>query len=153
MPAFCRENGFREPRDKNNTALQSAFGAPGQGAFDVLKRDTTLMTSIGNVLSVWAIDSAPLYEAYPVHVRLVEGFKGGVFFVDIGGGLGQRSKQLRQAMPDLPGRFVVEDMQISSEQRGTGDGVELCGHDFFQEQPVKGETRRLESGRRSLTDN
>ena len=59
-------------------------------------------------------------------------------FVDVGGGYGHEAAALKKHYPNLPGRFVVQDLpQIVSEIK-LEDGVEAMAHDFFTPQPQKG---------------
>ena len=60
-----------------------------------------------------------------------------ILFVDIGGGMGHEGLALKNRYPNLPGRFVNQDLpQIVSDQKL--DGIESMAHDFFTPQPLKG---------------
>jgi len=80
-------------------------------------------------------------QVFPVDKKLVDGFKqdkDAVVFVDVGGGLGQEIGMLRQMVPELPGRTVLQEVpDLVKEAAGT-DGVEVMEYDFFTPQPVHG---------------
>lgn len=80
-------------------------------------------------------------EFYPVLERLGRDAKRdkiAVAMVDVGGGYGHQAIEVKAKFPQLPGRFVVQDLPqgLLSERR---EDVEYMEHDFFTEQPVKGE--------------
>lgn len=63
-----------------------------------------------------------------------------VLFVDVGGGIGSQCALLKDRLPDLPGRVVLQDLPIVVQHALPTEGVENMSHDFWNEQPVKGET-------------
>lgn len=97
----------------------------------------------GVLMSTWGEGHALLQHLYPVKEKLVGGYDAGissVLFVDVGGGYGQKSIVLKQAIPDLSGKIIVQDQPMFIDEAPTVDGIEFMAHDFFTEQPVKGET-------------
>lgn len=63
-----------------------------------------------------------------------------IMFVDIGGGMGHEGLALKKRYPNLPGRFVNQDLpQIVSDQKL--HGIESIAHDFFTPQPLKDKHR------------
>lgn len=65
---------------------------------------------------------------------------GGPVLVDIGGNTGQQAARLVAQYPALAGRVVVEDREETIANAPAVKGVQLLAHDFFQPQPVKGES-------------
>ncbi|KAL9120610.1 MAG: hypothetical protein Q9187_002836 [Circinaria calcarea] len=60
-----------------------------------------------------------------------------ILFVDVGGGFGHQAVALRKRFPNLPGRFVLQD--LPSAVAGLQlEGVEATVHDFLRPQPLKG---------------
>ena len=59
-------------------------------------------------------------------------------FVDVGGGYGQKAISLKRAFPQLPGRFIVQDLPGTVTNAPQVPEIETMGHDFFTEQPIKG---------------
>lgn len=60
------------------------------------------------------------------------------FFVDLGGGLGHQSIALREKLPDLPNRIILQDIPATLEHAINHPGVEIVVQDFFQTQVIAG---------------
>lgn len=81
-------------------------------------------------------------DTFPVKETLGTDARDGpaaIMFVDIGGGMGQEAVALKKRFPDLPGRFVVQDLPQIVSKHILNDGIESMAHDFFTPQPVEGE--------------
>ena len=79
-------------------------------------------------------------DYYPVLERLGDGANedpSSVMMVDVGGGYGHQTLGLRRKFPQLPGRFVVQDIPQGLPTERTSE-VEYMEHDFTLEQPIKG---------------
>ncbi|KAL1872959.1 hypothetical protein Daus18300_004099 [Diaporthe australafricana] len=63
---------------------------------------------------------------------------GEVVFVDVGGGNGSQCAALKKSLPDLKGRFVLQDRAYVLEKAPEVEGMEKMPYDFFTEQPVIG---------------
>lgn len=85
---------------------------------------------------------------YPVPT-LIEGADHGeddVLLVDVGGSVGHDLSEFRRKWPDAPGKLVLQDLPAVIEQAKTTDlhpSIVPMAHDFFQEQPIKGESSRF----------
>ncbi|KAK6209763.1 hypothetical protein QIS74_11347 [Colletotrichum tabaci] len=79
---------------------------------------------------------------YPVKERLINGFDhsgDGLLLVDIGGSFGHDIDEFRRKQPAAPGRLVAQDLPSFINQiEKLDDRIERIGHDFFNEQPIKG---------------
>ena len=62
-----------------------------------------------------------------------------IMFVDVGGGMGHEAVGLKKRFPDLPGRFVVQDLPHVVSGLNLDAEVESMAHDFFTPQPLQGE--------------
>jgi demethylsterigmatocystin 6-O-methyltransferase len=60
-------------------------------------------------------------------------------FVDIGGNIGHQCARLKARYPELKGKVVLQDREETIARAPKIEGVEFMVHDFFTEQPVKGE--------------
>ena len=103
----------------------------------------TALQGFSTLMNVWAEGFTQISSIYPVEVRLGEGFDPeSVMFVDIGGGWGQHTVALKKALPNLPGRFVVQDVPRVIETAPKNDssykGIKMVAHDFMTPQPIKG---------------
>lgn len=70
-------------------------------------------------------------------------------FVDVGGGNGSQCALLKRKLPNLPGRVILQDMPVVTQNALPTPGVEIMDHNFWNEQPVKGKTPRLRISHRN----
>ena len=62
-----------------------------------------------------------------------------MFFVDVGGGIGHQSIALREKLPDLKNRIIVQDIPATLAHAIPHSGVEFLEQDFFQLQIITGQ--------------
>lgn len=92
-------------------------------------------------MSTWGEGNSLIQDLYPIAGDLAKGYDSETaFWVDVGGGYGQKTVALKKAFPDLPGRFVVQDLPGTVVNAPPHDGIEYIGHDFFTEQTIKGKS-------------
>ena len=95
----------------------------------------------GILMSTWGEDNSLIQDVCPIQDKLLSGFEASeqaVMWVDVGGGYGQKTIALKRAAPELPGRFIVQDLPGTIQNAPKHEGIEYQEHDFFTEQPVKG---------------
>jgi hypothetical protein len=63
------------------------------------------------------------------------------FFIDLGGGIGQQSVALREKLPQLPNRIIVQDIPATLQHAIKHPSVETMVQEFFQPQVLKGRSR------------
>ena len=139
LPAYLKENNYRNPTDSLNTAFQKAHNTTIHFIpFLATKPDfqrffQVYMSAFDEGRSNWT-------DFFPVEEEIGKGARQdpeAIMFVDVGGGMGHEGLALKKRYPDLPGRFVNQDLpQIVSDQKL--DGVESMAHDFFTPQPLQG---------------
>ncbi|KAK0302549.1 hypothetical protein LTR01_008685 [Friedmanniomyces endolithicus] len=81
------------------------------------------------------------FDIYPASARLADARKksDNVLIVDVGGGPGQEIVRLKERHPELPGRYVLQDLPITLDRIvSVPEGVEKMPYDFFTPQPVVG---------------
>lgn len=61
-----------------------------------------------------------------------------VAFVDVGGGNGQQCASLKEKLPQISGRVVLQDRPEVLDKALSVDGMEKMSYDYLTEQPVKG---------------
>ena len=141
-PSLLAQNGFQNPTDPLNTAMQLAFDAPGKAPYDIFASQPESAKAIGIIMAAIGVPKIYRIESvYPIRERLVKGFDESLqdaLFVDIGSGNGHVVVGLQSAMPDLPGRLVAQDLPTVIRAASTPPpGVEMQAYDFFTEQPIK----------------
>ena len=98
---------------------------------------------------------------YPVQERIVEGMlvvgndeEDGVAIVDVGGGMGHDLVELKRKCPELRGRFILQDLgQVIEQIPLPLEGIEANIHDFYTEQPVKGNQSPLNGNPQAFLPN
>lgn len=84
------------------------------------------------------------HEIFPMAKELGPGAKTDkdqVLIVDVGGNKGHDLGSFRKAHPEIPGRFILQDLDAMIkrvEKDGPPEGVETQVYDFFTPQPIKG---------------
>ena len=141
-PNLLAQNGFQNPTDPLNTAMQLAFDAPGKAQYAIYVSKPESAKALGTLLAAMGVPKIYRIESvYPIRERLVHGFDESLqdaLFVDIGAGNAHVVAGLRSAMPDLPGRMVAQDLpSVIAAVSGLPPGVEMQAYDFFTEQPIK----------------
>ena len=101
------------------------------------------MTATHAGLSSWMDD-----HAFPFAVNLLEGAStetDAVFFVDIGGGNGHDVSELCRRHPEISNRMVLQDQaNVVENVKSLDPRIEVMGHNFFEEQPIKGRCFEIE---------
>jgi len=85
--------------------------------------------------------SKKLHETVPVEEILGNSTNEDiVLLVDVGGNTGLDTVRFHQAWSKLPGKRIVQDLPatIDTLDRDQLKPIEVMGHNFFTEQPVKG---------------
>ena len=144
LPAFLADTKYTSPADIKNGPFQYGQGTK-LDAWEWKLQHPKVEQAFHNYMAgyhqgrpSWMDDGF-----YPVHHRLVKGIKTGakeVAIVDIGGNLGHDLEELKSKRPNLPGRFVLQDKaDVTAKFTDSGKGIEAMSHDFFTEQPIKGQ--------------
>jgi demethylsterigmatocystin 6-O-methyltransferase len=143
LPGFLASTGYKSPTDPADTALQAAFNAKGKDLINILMSKPDSARGFGTLMSTWGEGNSLIQNLIPLDEMLGKSFEESaeaVMWVDVGGGYGQKTIALKQALPTLPGRFIVQDLPGTVENAPKHEGIELIGHDFFTEQPIKGKS-------------
>ena len=141
LPAYLEAKNYENPTDAMDTAFHVAHHTTDHVMTfiatkpDFQKAFQMYMSGFNEGRSSW-MDIFPVKENLGTDAR---DDQAAVMFVDIGGGMGHEAVALKKRFPDLPGRFVVQDLpQVVSGQTLVAE-VESMAHDFFTPQPLKGE--------------
>jgi len=144
MPAYFKKNNYKNPEDLSNTPAHLARSGGKLQWGSMFSSDPDWARRAHNHIVSASMGRPRWYSPDGVDVQkiLVEGFKGGehdVLFVDQGGSVGRDITRFRNSWPQLPGRFILEDLpDVVSQATNLPPGVEAHAHDFFTPQPIKG---------------
>lgn len=140
LPAFLAKTKYQDITDADHTAFQEAFPTD-LPAFMWLPSQPERFGPLQQVMTVQGAMGVPWFTVFPFE-RELEGFDGQCVLVDVGGGFGHQCTALLNAFPQLKDKLVLQDLPQTLAQLPPGitipGGIEAVGHDFFQEQPVKG---------------
>lgn len=150
MPKFLRETKYNLPTEPTDTLGQYAHQTR-LPVFEYLQSIPSLFSDfnlfMGNTMGAreyW-------HEWYDVEGRLLAGFdasRGSALLVDVGGGKGHDLQSFYDAFGNPSWKdqrqLVLQDLGHLLESvpdESLPPAVEKMAHDFFTEQPVKGESR------------
>lgn len=140
LPTFLAENKYQDVTDAAHTAFQKAFPTE-LPAFMWLPTQPERFGPLQQVMTVQGAVGVPWFTVFPFEHELA-GFDGQHVLVDVGGGFGHQCAALLGAFPQLKGKLVLQDLPQALAHLPPGmaipEGIEAVGHDFFQEQPIKG---------------
>ena len=125
--------------DPMNTPLQKAFNS--KSHFFPLMKERGILPSFDTFMTVQKQGRPNFADFFPVKSQLIDGFKtadDAVMLVDVGGGRGQEILELRQKVPDLPGRTILQETPGLVGSLSQTPGIEIMEHDFFKPQPIRG---------------
>lgn len=138
LPAYLKENDYRNPTDSMNAAFHKAHNSTSH-FITFLATKPEFQRSFQIYMSGFDEGRTNWTDIFPVEEEIGKGARQdpeAILFVDIGGGMGHEGLALKKRYPNLPGRFVNQDLpQIVSDQKL--DGVESMVYDFFTPQPLK----------------
>ncbi|KAJ5727174.1 hypothetical protein N7493_004994 [Penicillium malachiteum] len=145
FPEYLRKINYRNP-DDSLTPLQYANNIKIDG-FTWLAQNPESLTRFNSFMEGHLGNRPDWGDWFPVQEQLLDhaGLKPDApFLVDIGAGRGHDLVAFRKRFPDIPGRFVLEDLpHVIEEIRGVQDlenaGIETVPYNFFTDvQPVQG---------------
>ncbi|KAH9841295.1 putative O-methyltransferase, partial [Teratosphaeria destructans] len=140
---LMREKGFlsKQYGDDQPNPMQLVFGQP---YFDYLDSREEYQKAFDDSMAARKFGTQfQWFELYPAEQRLIQAHKGNpeaVLVCDVGGGQGHSLARFRERYPHIRGRLVVQDLATSFQGIKVPFGVEAMPHNFFDPQPVKGET-------------
>jgi hypothetical protein len=91
-------------------------------------------------MAIWTVGIFPFEaELSKIHTE-----DDTVLLVDIGGGKGQATRQIKQLCANIKGRIILQDREVvTSSITEEMPGIEVMGYDFFTPQPIKGTSSLL----------
>ncbi|KAF2727138.1 S-adenosyl-L-methionine-dependent methyltransferase, partial [Polyplosphaeria fusca] len=139
LPEFLERSGYRNPTDSNNTAWQVGWNTT-ENCFEWMSSHPHAVEALNTHLATRRQNQPSWVQSYPVRERVdAKNFSSDrTLFVDIGGNIGHKAIEFRNAYPELPGRVIVQDLPFAVNNAIKAPGVEAMVHDFNHAQPIKG---------------
>lgn len=142
---FAKKTNYREPHDVFNSPLQYGYNTKFD-CFSHFAANPPYDMQFAQHMGAYRQGRPSWMDKgfYPVKERLLDGYdhsKDGVLLVDVGGSFGHDIDEFRKKYPKAPGRLVLQDLPSVINQIDKLDNtIERMGHDFFDEQPIKGKS-------------
>ncbi|KAJ5759510.1 S-adenosyl-L-methionine-dependent methyltransferase [Penicillium odoratum] len=139
---YMRGPGIQQFADEPDaiTLFKYAYGT--DVIFGLLEKNPEQKEAFDDYMAARRVDDMPQwFEIYPIAstLRSLPYDPSAALIVDVGGGPGQELIRFKERYPDLPGRFVLQDLPITLNRIvALPEGIEAVEYDFFTPQPVKG---------------
>lgn len=145
LPAYLKENGFKNPTDVNDCNLQFWQGDKDANMFAYVGTNPKLTGDFNDAMECHSkYNLTPWPEVYPTDTVVAAAKPGVPLVVDVGGGKGHDLKKFLARHPEAcetPGSLVLQDLPDilkGVEAELATPAIKVQPHDFFTEQPVKG---------------
>lgn len=140
LPEYLAETGWKIPSDVTDTPFHRGHHTA-KPIFDYYAQDTNWLPHFNNSLA--AVQEMNVYNAaleVPWPSILGQVASHDVALVDVGGANGHVLQQILNKYPQLPGRFVLQDLTqtVTRVPHDLSPRIEVIAHDFFTPQPIKG---------------
>lgn len=141
LPSFLAKTKYQNPADSNNCAFQEGFHTR-ENLFDWFPKHPELLNDFNLWMTGQRDGRTNWLDFFPFEERVARGFErgdGSVMLIDVGGGRGQEVEAIKNKHPHLPGRFLLQDLPNTIRKALPVPGMEAVAHDFFTQQPIKGQ--------------
>lgn len=125
-------------QDLSNNAWLNTYG---DNFFDYLGKQPALQADFDSAMAVQEFMPPMALPQYPFSEikQTLSKEPNAITLVDVGGGKGQYLTRIIQQNPDLPGRFIVQDLPETTDRVDKAKvPFEVMPHNFFESQPVRG---------------
>ena len=141
LPDFLANTNYQNPTDSSHCAFNDAFHTTGN-IFEWFPKNPKQLEYFNLFMTGQREGRANWLDFYPLKAQIVDGFQGSddaVILVDVGGAMGHEILAIKEKYPNLPGKLVLQDLPDTVKQVTIIPGMQAMAHDFFTEQPLKGE--------------
>lgn len=133
LPSYFASRGFHEPSSQKSGPYAERFGCT---YWQRVNQSPKLKDDFDTYMAAHKKGGSSIVDLLPV-ASLVDGYDKNfpVLLVDIGGGVGHQSRELRSRYPYLEGEIVVQDLRVSKELELAG--IRGMEYNFFTPQPIR----------------
>ena len=138
---FFKENGWENPILPRNNPYTFAHKTNNQTMWEFLddRPERAKVFNYAMAAQSRAINWTGGIFPFEAELRKYETDENTVLVVDVGGGKGHTSCQIRELCTDIKGRIILQDRpNVIADIAEDLPGVEKTEHDSFTPQPVKG---------------
>jgi hypothetical protein len=142
FPAWLKKHEHKTSwaSDEDNIA----FEVQGASVWDFYNQNLEASAIFDTAMSIQEKFPPEMAPPYPFleNTEALKNDSDAVTLVDVGGGAGQAIGIIKQKFPNVPGKFILQDLPKSIEGLAPGRAKELgfepMVHNFFEPQPIKG---------------
>ncbi|KAJ5168553.1 uncharacterized protein N7482_004147 [Penicillium canariense] len=139
---YMRGPGIQQFVDEPNAVTLFKYAHGTDVIFGLLEKNAEQKQAFDDYMAARRVDNMPQwFDIYPAAEKVLDASKapGATLMVDVGGGPGQEIARFKERHPDIPGRFILQDLPLTLKRiEKLPEGVEAMEYDFFTPQPVKG---------------
>lgn len=138
MHTFFSKEGYHTSLDDRNNPYTLVNRTNGLNVFEFIANDAHMRCRFNTAMQAATQGSARAIPIYPFAEELKkhETDDETVLVVDVGGGRGQATMQIKALCPNIKGRMIVEDLpEVTADIK---EGIVVLSYDFFTPQPIKG---------------
>ncbi|KAJ5643409.1 uncharacterized protein N7484_005916 [Penicillium longicatenatum] len=139
---YMRGPGIQQFADQPDAITLFKYAHGTDVIFGLLEQNPEQKQAFDDYMAARRADDMPQwFEIYPAaeEVGPLREYPSAALMVDVGGGPGQELARFKERYPNLPGRFVLQDLPITlSRIEKLPEGIDAMEYDFFTPQPVKG---------------
>lgn len=142
MHEWFRKEGYKTPIDETNNPYTLINRTGGLTMWEWIAKDPYMRSRFNAAMQAQSQGSGWAIPIYPFEAELskLETTDETVLVVDVGGGRGQATRQIKELCPNIKGRMILEDLPevINDITEPLPEGIEKLPYDFFTPQPIKG---------------
>lgn len=142
MPAWLKRHDHKTSwaSDDDNIAVE-VLGSDIWDFYDQNPKDSKIFDSAMSIQEQFPPETRPPYPMFE-SLANIDVQADGITLVDVGGGAGHTLGVIRKTYPNIPGKFILQDLPKTIESLASGRaenlGFEPMVHNFFESQPIKG---------------
>ena len=142
MPAFLAKTNYQNPTDPKHCAFQDAHRTE-DDVFAWFPKHPECLDNFNLWMAAQREGRAYWQDFFSFEDQIAKGFVdtgdgNAVMLVDTGGARGHEIQAIKSRFPNLPGKFILQDLPSTIAQALPIPDLVAMEHDFFGEQPVKG---------------
>jgi len=141
LAGYFKENAWQNPTSETNNPYTFAHRTNGKTIWEHLAQYSDRAQVFNNGMAAQVHATSWNITIYPFAEELskITTNDETVLLVDIGGGKGHATKNIRSLTREIKGRVILQDLpRVIEDISEPLSGVEKMGYDFFTPQPIKG---------------
>ncbi|KAJ5716130.1 hypothetical protein N7493_008041 [Penicillium malachiteum] len=139
---YMRGPGIQQFADEPGAITLFKYAHGTDLIFGLLEKNAEQKQAFDDYMAARRVSDMPQwFEIFPIaeYLGFLREDPSAALMVDVGGGPGQELARFKERYPEIPGRFVLQDLPVTLNRiDNLPDGIEAMEYDFFTPQPVKG---------------